>query len=84
MKKFYLIIAMCTVCAMASVAQMLPKWSPAPLAAMDGTVKRTPTLQADGDQLVTLPETAVIETDWAIEATYYYSDNIPYVNDNPI
>ena len=38
-----------------------------------------------GDELVTLPETAVVETDWAIDAIYYYGENnTPYVNDNPI
>lgn len=83
MKRFYTTLAMVIVCAIASFAQLLPQ---APAVPYTGIMRSTPkTIKAD-DVLVTLPETAVVEDDWAIDALYYYFEDgtPPFLNDNPI
>lgn len=83
MKRFYTILAMALVVAVASFAQMIPQGFTIPYA---GFQRNIVNMSKDGgDELVTLPETAVVETDWAIDAIYYYGENnTPYVNDNDI
>ena len=81
MKKFYTTLAMVLTVAIASFAQLIPLGKSVPYAGIRrNTIKLT-----DENVLVTPPETAVIEDDWAIDAIYYYGENnIPYVNDNAI
>ncbi len=81
MRRFYMTLAMALTIAVASFAQMIPQGSTVPYTGM----KRNTANVTKDDVLVTPPETAVIEDDWAIDAIYYYGENnIPYVNDNPI
>ena len=81
MKRFYTTLAMAFVVAIASFAQMLPQGITVPYTG----IKRNTANFSKDNVLVTVPETAVIETDWAIDGIYYYGENnIPYVNDNPI
>lgn len=83
MKRFYTTLAMALVVAVASFAQMLPKGPTVPYTGIKRTIPTA--LKAEGDVLVTLPETAVVEDDWAIDAIYYYGENtVAYTNDNPI
>ena len=72
---------MAMVIAFASFAQLIPQGTMVPYTGM----KRNTANVTKDDVLVTPPEGAVIEDDWAIDAIYYYGENnIPYVNDNPI
>lgn len=81
MKRFYTTLAMALVIAVASFAQMIPQGA---IMTYPG-IKRSNANFAKDNVLVTLPETAVVETDWAVDAIYYYGENnTPYVNDNPI
>ena len=81
MKRFYTTLAMALVVAIASFAQMIPQGTMVPYTGM----KRNTANVTKDNVLVTPPETAVIEDDWAIDAIYYYGENnIPYVNDNAI
>ena len=83
MKRFYTIIAMALVVTVASFAQMLPKGPVVPYSGIKRDMGAS--LKAKDNVLVTLPETAVVEDDWAIDAIYYYGEeNTPYLNDNPI
>ena len=81
MKRFYTTLAMALVVAITSFAQLIPQGTTVPYTG----IKRNTTNFTKDNVLVTPPETAVIEDDWAIDAIYYYGENnIPYVNDNLI
>ena len=81
MKRFYTTLAMAMVIAITSFAQLIPQGTMVPYTGM----KRNTANVTKDNVLVTPPETAVIEDDWAIDAIYYYGENnIPYVNDNAI
>lgn len=81
MKRFYMTFAMVITIAVASFAQMIPHGTTVPYTGM----KRNTANVTKDNVLVTPPESAVIEDDWAIEGIYYYGENnIPYVNDNLI
>ena len=81
MKRFYMSIAMVVTITIASFAQLIPQGTAVPY---EGMKRNTANVTKD-NVLVTPPEGAVIEDDWAIDAIYYYGENnIPYVNDNPI
>ena len=81
MKRFYTTLAMAMVIAITSFAQLIPQGTMVPYIGM----KRNTANVTKDNVLVTPPETAVIEDDWAIDAIYYYGENnIPYVNDNAI
>ena len=80
MKRFYLTFAMVMTIAVASFAQLIPQGTTVPFTG----IKRNTANVAKDNVLVTPPADAVIEDDWAISGTYYYGENIPFVNDNPI
>ena len=81
MKRFYSTLAMACVVAIASLAQLIPQGTVVPF---PGIKRNAPVFTKD-DVLVTPPETAIIEDDWAIDGVYYYGESgIPFVNDNPI
>ena len=83
MKKIYTTLAMALVFTIASFAQMIPQGSMVPYSGMKRNVANF--IKDEGDVLVSLPETAVVEDDWAIDAIYNYGENnVPYINDNPI
>ena len=83
MKRFYMTLAMALTLAVASFAQLLPQGASVPYSGIKRNAVNVS--KAESNELVTLPETAIVETDWAIDATYYYGeDNVPFVNDNPI
>ncbi|MBR0024943.1 MAG: hypothetical protein IJP59_10120, partial [Muribaculaceae bacterium] len=81
MKRFYTTLAMAMVIAITSFAQLIPQGTMVPYTGM----KRNTANVTKDNVLVTPPEDAVIEDDWAIDAVYYYAETTtPYINDNPI
>ena len=83
MKRVYTTLVMAFVITITSFAQLIPQGPTVPYSGIQRNISNVS--KSESDVLVTLPETAIIETDWAIDAIYYYGENnIPYVNDNPI
>ena len=85
MKKIYMIVSLAFVFTMATFAQGLPLQTKA--LKYDGKVVKSMKMQkkaeAEGDELITPPESAVIETDWVLAGSYY-NNNTPYTNGNDI
>ena len=69
MKRFYMSIAMVVTITIASFAQLIPQGTAVPY---EGMKRNTANVTKD-NVLVTPPEGAVIEDDWAIDAIYYVS-----------
>ena len=88
MKKLQLILALAIAFTMSTAAQIVPQGKMLPFNGVQKTKllksnRLAAPLRADGDVLVTPPETATIETNWVLTGTYI-NNNGNYYNPNAI
>ena len=80
MKRFHIILTIAIAFTMVATAQNVPQGKMLPFNKMTKTSKVTP---MRADVLITPPESAVIETDWALEGNYI-NNSTAYENTNSI